>query len=92
MNRKEIETEYTVENGIITSPGKFENEPVYAPYFYDALLNGFADDDDGEYAMFHVTEDDINEFPELTSVKMVELYESSDGFVFCELTYKEEVK
>ena len=41
MTRQEIKNEYDVDkNGIIRSPGKFENEKLYAVYFYDAMLNG----------------------------------------------------
>lgn len=38
MTRKEIEAAYTVVNGIIRSPGKFEGEPVWAPYYWEAYL------------------------------------------------------
>lgn len=44
MNREEILKEFTVnERGVITSLGKFEGEMLYAPYFYDMLLNGDGD-------------------------------------------------
>lgn len=44
MNREEILKDYTVNaQGVITSPGKFEGEMLYAPYFYDMLLNGDGD-------------------------------------------------
>lgn len=73
--------EYEVENGIIRSPGKFEGEPVYAPYFWDAYLNGMADDDDGSELLFYVSDEDRKLFPDLHDVSHVYLRETSDGFV-----------
>ena len=32
--------EFTVKNGIICNPGKFEGEKLSTPYFYDIYLNG----------------------------------------------------
>jgi hypothetical protein len=82
MTRQEIMNEYKVdEQGIILSPGKFENEPLYVPYFWDAYLNGFADDDDGEVLTFIVNQDDRNEFPELANIRQVRLASTDDGFV-----------
>lgn len=81
MTRAEIEQEYKVEDGRITSPGKFEGEPIYAPYFWDLYLNGFADDDDGELLTFAVDQEAIDEFPELQNIATVQLWENSQGFV-----------
>src|SRR5215211_4995867 len=53
MTRLDIESEYDVENGQITSPGKFEGEPVYTPYFWESYLNGFFDDDDDGVLSFN---------------------------------------
>lgn len=83
MNRTQIEQEYAVENGRITTPGKFEGEAVYVPYFWDAYLNGFADRDNGTVLGFDVTAEDKKLFPELKGRRTVKLYERSDGFV-CE--------
>lgn len=63
--------------------GKFEGEQAYVPYFWEAFLNGGADDDDGETLTFRVTDADRAIFPELRRVKKVRIYERSDGFV-CE--------
>jgi hypothetical protein len=83
MTRHEISQQYKLDdNGeFICSPGKFEGEPVYAPYFYDALLNGGADEDDGKTAIFDVNDDDRREFPTLADVARVSLSETNDGFV-----------
>jgi hypothetical protein len=84
MNRNEIEQEYQVsESGIITSPGKFEGEHVFAPYFYDAFLNGMADEDDGELCTFNVTPEDKEQFPELANAEQVKFKEDEFGFVYC---------
>ena len=73
---------YDVHDGIIRSPGKFEGEAQYAPYFYDALLNGFADTDEGDVATFEVNDDDRKLFPELADVQNVYLWESDQGFIY----------
>lgn len=82
MTRKQIETDYNVdEHGIIRSPGKFEAEMLYAPYFYDAMLNGESDPVNGvDY--FELTAEDKVEFPELINVYGVALEESEQGFVY----------
>ena len=87
MTREEILKEYTVENGVIRSPGKFEGERVYVPYFWDLVLEGLADKDDDMGLTFVVTEEDLSEFPELPEdgyalgTKLY-LYQRDDGFVF----------
>lgn len=44
MTRADILREYTVADSRITSPGKFEAEHLYMPVFYQAYLEGFADE------------------------------------------------
>lgn len=34
---------YAVEDGVITSPGKFEREPVYTPAIFEMMMLGWAD-------------------------------------------------
>lgn len=84
MTREDIEREYTVQNGIIRNPGKFEGEPIYAPFFYDALMNGMADEDDGDEAWFDITDEDRAMFPELGACTRVILRQSDQGFVSCD--------
>lgn len=83
MTRHEIETEYRTAAGRITSPGKFEGEHIYVPYYWEAYLNGCADRDNGTILGFDVTADDRREFPELKGKRTVRLYQHDDGFV-CE--------
>ena len=82
MTRQEIESTYTItERLTIANPGKFEGEPRYVPYFWDAFLNGCADEDDGEILRFYVSPEDAKEFPELIGCAYVELCENDQGFV-----------
>lgn len=68
-------------NGIIQSPGKFEGEMLYVPYFWEMFLNGFADD--LEWCLhFGVSEDDIAIFPELENQSYVSLICDDSGFVY----------
>ena len=81
MTRQDITNEYSVVNGRIVSPGKFENEMVYVPYFWDFYLNGFADDDDGKTLKFKVSKEDREQFPELKGKRTVRLQQTDTGFV-----------
>jgi hypothetical protein len=65
----------------VSGPGKFEGEAPYVPYFWDAYLNGAADDDTDGILTFHVTDEDRALFPELADRDAVYLYEDSNGFV-----------
>ncbi len=37
------DTDFTVTNGIIMNPGKFEQEPSWVPMLWDRVLGGFSD-------------------------------------------------
>lgn len=86
---------YTVDSaGRINSPGKMEGEPLYVPYFWDTILNGFADDSESDDVnpdadVIHISADDIAIFPELDGYTRALLWESDNGFVFCDLDKKE---
>lgn len=83
MKRQDILKEYKIdESGIIKTPGMFEGEMLYVPYFWDAYLNGCADRDDGHTLGFDVTAEDKAEFPELKRRKTVKLTQSHDGFIW----------
>jgi hypothetical protein len=85
MTREEILAQYNVDkHGIIRSPGQFEGEAVYVPYFWNAYLEGCADRDNGRTLGFDITPEDRQMFPELgTKRRTVKLYQRDDGFV-CE--------
>lgn len=90
MKRDEIKAEYDVDDdGTIQSPGRFEGEAIYAPHFYDATLDGCAEelsymeDGCGEYAaLVEIDDDDRREFPEIpASMTHVLVMQSDLGFV-----------
>lgn len=87
MTREDILADYDVVNGVIQSPGKFELEMLYTPYFWDMFLDGMADDDDGKVMRFDVTDQDREQFPELANVRSVFLWENDQGFVSCTEDY-----
>lgn len=84
MTRHEIEQSYKIENGRIRSPGAFEGEMIYVPYFWQIFLEGGADEDDGHELRFDITEIDREAFPELGDREVISLYQRDDGFV-CEV-------
>lgn len=89
MNRNQIESEYKIVDGIIRNPDKFEGEPVYAPYFYDLVMNGMSDesdDRDGDSVTdwFNLDDNDKALFPELAESYRVALWQDDSGFVHTE--------
>ena len=80
-----VHEEYTVVDGIIRNPGKFECECVWVPYYWDLALNGEGEDefeDDGEsMATRFVVDSDEAEAFGLECGATVELFEDSQGFV-----------
>jgi hypothetical protein len=70
-------------DGIIISPGKFEGEPEWAPYFYQQWLEtgGHEMDDEEGNAIIHVLPEDRARFPELAKVDHILIRESDQGFV-----------
>lgn len=72
---------YTIKGGVIKDPGKFESCPEYAPYFYEFMVNGFANDffyDDS--VGFVITHNMKDLFPALKDYCYIRLIE--DGFVY----------
>lgn len=89
MTRESILAEYNHLNGRITSPGKFEGEPVFAPYYWTLTMEGFADSDNGQVASFRFKagDKDFEKWPELKTWlgrrRTLRLVEDSQGFVHC---------
>jgi hypothetical protein len=83
MTRSEIIAAYVIRRGTIVSPGRFEGQPVFAPYYYEALLSGLADEENDDAAVFDVLQEDVAEFPELASFEKVFLSEDEQGFISC---------
>ena len=70
-------------NDLVNRPGKFEGEPVYAPYYYDIMLNGGADEvGEDNVDTFTVTEEDRLIFPELKGIDTIIQYEDDNGFIY----------
>lgn len=66
-------------DGTILSPGKFEGQPWYVPYYWEL---GCADDMDGDAHVYHVTRAERKAFkPLLHGRKKVKLVEDDDGNV-----------
>lgn len=92
MTRQDILDHYKVDShGVIRSPGKFEGEMLYIPYFWEVGLDGLADDDievgnDNVEWIFEITDDDRAMFPELGKTTVLKLWESDQGFVYSEET------
>lgn len=88
MDRTTLEN-YQHDGKRITSPGKFEGEPIFAPAYWQLGLEGFADHDDGKTYTFKFTNgcDDFKVWPELKQwlgrKRTLRIYEGETGFVFC---------
>ena len=93
MTREEILKDYTVKSGIIRSPGKFEGEPLYAPYFWDLVLEGTGEvysvtpfEECDESWRVEIDDEDRREFPELLqTAKYIRLWVDDNGFVYTKL-------
>ena len=93
--REAILAEFKVDkHGIIQDLGKFEGEMLYAPYFYDLLMEDGQDDNieaqDGSHnAIFFIEDEDRREFPELVDEALY-VWESDSGFFECKQCSKKE--
>ena len=75
---------------IIISPGKFEGEKYYVPYYYDLYLDGAYDEiTDDEEIHFKIDEDDKEMFPELLHVDSLYLFQDDQGFIYCSVSDEE---
>jgi hypothetical protein len=97
MSRQEVMDSYEIDaNLIIRSPGKFESEFAWAPYFWDQTLDGCSDEltyPNGVtvYAV-EIDETDRAEWPEIGADIVAALLEESDnGFVSCDLVTQSEL-
>ena len=77
--------QYQIRDGLIASPGKFEGEPLYVPFLWDAIMNGGGEpvgtckNDNAEQVSIDTHDQRI--FPELQGVQAVILWEDDQGFV-----------
>lgn len=70
----------------VATPGKFEGEARYVPYYWHVMNEYGADDEewddnDSVVYLFMVNEDDVAMFPELTVGTEVRIFEDEQGFV-----------
>ena len=83
--RDDILEHFTIEDGRIVSPGRFEGQRIYVPYFWDAVQDGWQDDEEYEgdiqTAVFFITPEDRQQFPELESKLEVRVRQIDDGFI-----------
>lgn len=69
-------------HGIIQSPGKFEGEPIFVPYYWE--MDGHDDEiisNDNLVRMFYVGKREASMFPELTTSNVIYLWEDNQGFI-----------
>ena len=75
----------------VKGPGKFEGEPIDAPYYWECTLDGGPDEEefdpvtDRPIAVFKLTPEDHALFPELGEAKQLRLYGDEQGFVWSRL-------
>lgn len=88
--REQVFMDYACDAGNrITNPGKFEGEPIFAPYLWDRALEGLSDYDDGKtfYFRFNKADLDLSIWPELKQwlgrKRTLKLREDDNGFVHC---------
>lgn len=84
VTRAETLSEYDVSSfGEIVTLGKFERAPVFAPHFYECMLEGDGAHEGRGRWRIEVLPEDRAEFPELGCAQSVLIWESDDGFVNC---------
>jgi hypothetical protein len=97
MDRNAIFASYEIDAGlIIQSPGKFEAESAWAPYFWETTLDGTADElsypDGGTLYVVSIDDADRAAWPEIGQDHVAAILEDSDsGFVSCSLVTQEEL-
>jgi len=84
VTRVSVEQDYEVKDGRITSPGKYEGEPVWVPAYWDAAMCGCADDEENGAVSFTIDADDVALWPELSGVERIVLWQDEQGFVHSE--------
>lgn len=82
---------YKLDGDRIVSPGKFEGEPCFAPYYWELALQGFSDGDNGKVYSFRfafngndkdcVFEAALKRW--LGRKRALRMFEDSQGFVHC---------
>jgi hypothetical protein len=86
--------EYTIEDGIIRSPGKFEGEPAHALHFYHYMMDGSAEVCACGACYMSIDAEDAALFPDLADSigGYVHLSVSDSGFVYTEVVSAKELE
>jgi len=95
--KRDIHRDYQIVDGIIKTPGKFEGEMEYVPYYWNLLLNGCSDEEyihpsglwwrEGVvFCRFDIDQDERKVWGDILGSDHIWLSESDDGFV-CEGKY-----
>ena len=79
MTRTETLASYTVENGRIVSPGKYEGVHIYAPHFVSILNEGLASSN----GHIPIMPEDRAEYPEIPrNRRILRVWEDDQGFAY----------
>ena len=92
ISRAQIEASYHIdpETSVICSPGKFEAEASYTPYFWETVLDGGAEHtiqaigDDYPTDLVRIDARDRSEYPELIGFYGIAIWSDEFGFVYSE--------
>lgn len=76
-----MEGQYKLKDGKVVSPGKFEGEPEWVVFFWEAVLDGCGEDTEDGSVTVHVEDADKKQWPELQDVTDAVLWEDDNGFV-----------
>lgn len=84
MKKADIERDYTVVDGVIRSPGKFEGKPVYAPALYELVMDGVTEtlmwSDESISDILEIEDNFRTEFGIPTSIVALSCWEADTGF------------
>lgn len=73
MERLKILETYRVEQGIIRTPGPFDGQKLYVPYFWQKYLDGDAEEVDADAVFFVVHDREREMFPEIGHRRTIRL-------------------
>ena len=82
ITRHDIMQDYDVENDIIYTPGMFESEFIWSPYWYELTMMGDGEVIDEGVTLLEITDEDRDEWPELDGDSThIAVAVSDQGFV-----------
>lgn len=82
MNRELVFTMFQVDEvGIIRTPGPFEGQNLYIPYFWYLYISGYREDVRDGIITFQIRMEDRAQFPELANQDVVRLKQHGNGMI-----------